>query len=108
MSNPHELEEEEFTTQFNGRTLQRIFAQVKPYWPMLVGFVLLIAVAAFLDSLFTYMSKLLIDDGIVAGDRNAVTRIIAIYGSLIVVQSLTVFGFIYITGLLGERVGDRA
>lgn len=104
MSNLHEFEEEEFTTQFNGRTLQRIFSQVKPYWPTLLGFVLLIAAAAFLDSLFTYMSKLLIDEGIVARDPAAVRRIIAIYGSLIVVQAATVFGFIYMTGILGERV----
>ena len=68
MSNPHEFEEEEFTTQFNGATLRRIFAQTKPHWRMLVGFIVLIAVAAFLDSLFTYLSKLLIDQGIVARD----------------------------------------
>jgi ATP-binding cassette subfamily B protein len=104
VSNPNEFEEEEFSTQFNGHTLQRILAQTKPHWPMLVGFVLLIAVAAFLDSLFTYMSKLLIDEGIVAGDRAAITRIITIYASLIVVQACTVFGFIYMTGLLGERI----
>jgi ATP-binding cassette subfamily B protein len=104
VSNPHELEEEEFTTQFNGRTLQRILAQANLHWPMLVGFVALIAAAAFLDSLFTYMSKLLIDDGIVAGDRAAVTRIITWYAGLIVIQAITVFGFIYMTGLLGERV----
>ena len=104
MSNPHELEEEEFTTQINGHTLQRILAQTWSHKEMLVGFVILIAVAAFLDSLFTYMSKLLIDDGIVAGDRDAIVRIITIYGALIVVQSATVFGFIYMTGLLGERI----
>lgn len=104
MSNPHELEEEEFTTQINGRTLQRILEQTWTHWQMLVAFVILIAVAAFLDSLFTYMSKLLIDDGIVAGNRDAIVRIITIYGALIVVQSATVFGFIYITGLLGERI----
>lgn len=104
MSNPHELEEEEFTTQINGRTLQRILAQTWAHWQMLVGFVILIAIAAFLDSYFTYMSKLLIDDGIVAGDRDAIIRIITIYGALIVVQSATVFGFIYMTGLLGERI----
>jgi ATP-binding cassette, subfamily B, bacterial len=104
VSNPLEFEEEEFTTQFNGRTLQRILAQTKPHWPLLVGFVLLIAVAAFLDSLFTYMSKLLIDEGIIAGDRAAIFRIIAIYGALIIVQAATVFGFIYMTGILGERI----
>jgi ATP-binding cassette subfamily B protein len=71
---------------------------------MLVGLVVLIAAAAFLDSLFTYMSKRLIDEGIVARNREAITNIILLYGSLIVVQSLTVFGFIYLTGLLGERI----
>ena len=104
MSNPHELEEEEFSTQFNGRTLQRILVQTKPHWRLLVGFVALIAMAAFLDSLFTYMSKLLIDNGIVARDRDAAVRIITIYGALVVVQAGTVFGFIYMTGLLGERI----
>lgn len=104
MSNPQEFEEEEFTTQFNGHTLRRILAQVKPHWKMVGAFVTLIAIAAFLDSLFTYMSKLLIDEGIMAGDRDAVFRIIAIYGSLCVIQAVTVFGFIYLTGLLGERV----
>jgi len=104
VSNPQEFEEEEFTTQFNGHTLARILAQVKPYWRMVIAFVALIAVAAFLDSTFTYMSKLLIDEGIVAGDRNAVTRIIGIYATLCVVQAVIVFGFIYMTGLLGERV----
>ena len=53
MSQPHEFEEEEFTTQFNGEIIRRIFDQIKPHWRYLVGFVSLIGVAAFLDSLFT-------------------------------------------------------
>lgn len=104
MSNPNEFEEEEFNTQLNGRTLQRILAQTKPHWKLLVTFLLLIALAAFLDSLFTYMSKLLIDDGIIARDPAAVRRIITIYGALVVVQAGSVFGFIYITSLLGEKI----
>lgn len=104
MSDPIEFEEEEFDTQFNGQTLRRILGLTKPHWPYLVGFVVLIAGAAFLDSYFTYLSKLIIDDGIVARDRAALTRTLTIYGSLIVVQALTVFGFIYFTGILGERI----
>jgi ATP-binding cassette subfamily B protein len=104
VSNPHEFEEEEFSTQFNGRTVRRILAQTYPHWPYLVGFITLIAAAAFLDSLFTYMSKLIIDDGIIAGDQAALTRILTIYGGLIIVQAVAVFGFIYLTGILGERV----
>ncbi|MCC6170027.1 MAG: ABC transporter ATP-binding protein [Caldilineaceae bacterium] len=104
MSDPIEFEEEEFDTQFNGQTLRRILGLTKPHWPYLVGFVVLIAGAAFLDSYFTYLSKLIIDDGIVARDRAALTHTLTIYGSLIVVQALTVFGFIYFTGILGERI----
>lgn len=104
MSDPIEFEEEEFDTQFNGQTLRRILGLTKPHWPYLAGFVVLIAGAAFLDSYFTYLSKLIIDDGIVARDRAALTRTLTIYGSLIVVQALTVFGFIYFTGILGERI----
>lgn len=104
MSNPTEFEEEEFTTQFNGHTLKRIIAQTNPHRPLLIGFLSMIALAALLDSLFTYMSKLLIDEGIVARNPDAIIRILTIYGGLVIVQALTVFGFIYLTGILGERV----
>ncbi len=100
----YEFHEEEFSTQFNGRTLLRILAQVKPYWPMLVGFLLLITLVSGLDSYFTFLSKRIIDEGILAQDREALREIVTIYGSLVVVQALGVFGFIYLTGILGERV----
>ncbi len=104
MSNPHEFEEEEFSTQFNGATLRRILAQTKPYWRMMAGFMTLIAIAAMMDSVFTYLSKLLIDEGIVARDLVAMRRILTYYGGLIVVQACSVFGFIYLTGKLGELI----
>jgi ATP-binding cassette subfamily B protein len=50
------------------------------------------------------LSKLLIDEGIVAGSTAAMRRILTIYGSLIVVQAIAVFGFIYLTAKLGELV----
>ncbi len=104
MSQLIEFEEEEFTTQFNGQTIRRILAQTRPHWPFLVGFLSLIALASFLDSYFTFLSKRIIDEGIVAQDRAALYRIVTIYGSLLAVQALSVFGFIYLTGLLGERI----
>ena len=97
-------EEEEFTTQFNGRTLLRILAQVKPYWPWVVGFLLTIALVSALDSYFTFLSKRIVDEGILSNDRAALMRIVTIYGLLIFVQALMVFGFIYLAGVLGERV----
>ena len=100
----HEFHEEEFSTQFNGRTLLRILAQVKPYWPKLLGFLLVISLVSGLDSYFTFLSKRIIDEGILAQDREALMRIVTTYGSLILVQAIGVFGFIYLTGILGEQV----
>ncbi len=98
------FEEEEFNTQFNGATLKRIFGLVKPHWRWVVGFVLLIAVVAVLDSVFTFISKLIIDEGIVAKNPERLKELILLYGGLTVIQSAGVFGFIYLTGILGERV----
>ncbi len=99
-----EFEEEEFTTEFNGRTVLRILAQTKPHWPWLVGFLLSIAFVSLLDSYFTYLSKQIVDEGILAGNRAALTRIVTTYGLLIVVSSVGVFGFIFLAGILGERI----
>jgi ATP-binding cassette subfamily B protein len=102
---PHyEFEEEEFTSQFNGRTVLRILAQTKPHWKWVVGFMLTIGVVSALDSFFTFLSMQIIDKGIVAGDTGALVRIVTVYGVLIVVQALNVFGFIFLAGVLGERV----
>ncbi|MEZ4868008.1 MAG: ABC transporter ATP-binding protein [Caldilineaceae bacterium] len=99
-----EFEEEEFTTQFNGQTILRIIQQLRPYWPWVIGFLGAVGLVAFVESYFTYLSKRIIDEGIVAQDINALWRIFTIYGALILVQAACVFTFIYVTGLLGERV----
>jgi ATP-binding cassette, subfamily B, bacterial len=101
---PITFEEEEFTTQFSGRTAWRILAQTKPHWKWLVGFVVAIAVTSTLDSYFTFLGKRIIDEGIVARDSGALVGILIIYASLMVVQSISVFSFIYLAGVLGERI----
>ena len=64
-----QFEEEEFTTQFNGRVVARIFEQARPYWTWVVGFLSMIALCSVLDAYFTFVSKQIIDEGILAGDR---------------------------------------
>jgi ATP-binding cassette, subfamily B, bacterial len=98
------FEEEEFSSQFNGRTVLRILSQVKPYWVWVAGFLITVAITAFLDATFTYLSKLLIDNGIVPGDREAVYQILIYYLILILVQAASFFSIIYLTGMLGERI----
>lgn len=99
-----EFEEEEFTTQFNGQTVLRILSQVKSHWTWVVGFLVMIALTSVIDSYFTYLGKRIIDDGILAENKQVLVNIFVIYGILILVQSAFVFCFIYLAGLLGERV----
>ncbi len=99
-----EFEEEEFTTQFNGRTLQRIIGLTRPHWLWVVGFILSILIVSAMDSYFTFLSKRIMDEGIIAGDREMLIRITMTYGALLLVQAVFVFGFIFLSSVLGERI----
>lgn len=100
----YQFEEEEFSTLFNGQTLVRILKRIKPHRKWLVGFLLAVASVSFLDSYFTFLSKRIIDEGILASNKPALMQLILQYGSLIVVQALCVFCAIYLVGILGERI----
>ena len=104
MSDQFEFQEEEFDTQFNGQIFLRIMAQAKPHWPMLVGFLAAIAWVAGMDSVFTFISKTIIDEGIIAQNKDRLFQLVTTYGLLILVQSVGVFVFIYLAGILGERI----
>jgi len=56
------------------------------------------------DSYFTFLGKLIIDEGIVAQDMPRLTQLLTRYGALAAFQAAMVFGFIYLTGVLGHRV----
>ncbi|MGE5224060.1 MAG: ABC transporter ATP-binding protein [Omnitrophica WOR_2 bacterium] len=98
------FEEEEFETQFNGKTLLRIAGQLKPYWKRVTIFLLSILVTSVIDSYFTFLSKRIIDEGIVAGNMAALWNIVKIYAAMVLGQAGLVFSFIYNVGMLGERV----
>lgn len=98
------FEEEEFSTQFNGQTVLRILAQTSPYWRWVVGFLVTAVVVSFLDGYFTFLSKRIIDEGIVARNKTALIQITIQYGLLQILQAGLVFLFIYLVGVLGERV----
>ncbi|MBN1581610.1 MAG: ABC transporter ATP-binding protein [Anaerolineae bacterium] len=100
----HYFEEEEFTTTFNGRVVARILKQAKPYWHWVLGFILLIALCSVLDSFFTFQSKRIIDEGIMTGNRARLMQLVTVYGIVVVIQAIAVFGFIYFAGVLGERI----
>lgn len=98
------FEEEEFNTKINGKTFSRILQLVVPHKKWVIGFMVTIAVVAGLDAVSTYLSKLIIDNGIMVGNKQALVGIMIMYAALILVQSGSVFLFIYLAGILGERI----
>jgi ATP-binding cassette subfamily B protein len=99
------FEEEDFQqTKVSRNTLLRILSQVRPYKWWVVGFVVAVGAVSALESVFTYLIKLIIDLGIVPGDRTALEQLLTTYGLLYIVFAALVFAFIYLAGVLGERV----
>ena len=99
-----ELEEEEYTSPLTMPVFKRIVGLLKPHWRWVVGFLVTIALVSAQDSLFTYLNKMIIDQGIVPKDIARVLHLAMLYGGLQVVQAVMVFGFVYLAGVLGERV----
>jgi len=99
-----ELEEEEFTSQLTTPVLIRIGGLLKPHWKWVLGFLITIALTSALDAYFTYLNKQFIDQGIMLKDAARVMHLAAIYGGFILIQSAAVFTFIYLAGVLGERI----
>jgi ATP-binding cassette subfamily B protein len=99
-----QFKEEEFTGKLSGEVFGRILSLLKPYWVRVIGFLLTVIVVSVLDAYFTYLSKQIVDQGILTGDREMLYRILIRYGSLILVQSASIFGFVYLVGVLGERI----
>lgn len=99
-----ELEEEEYTSPLTMPVFKRIVGLLKPHWRWVVGFLVTIALVSTQDSLFTYLNKMIIDQGIVQKDIARVLHLAMLYGGLQVVQAVMVFSFVYLAGVLGERV----
>lgn len=98
------FEEEDFQAQFNGKTLLRIAEQVKPHWKWVVGFMVSVGAVSALESYFTYLTKRIIDEGILANNREVLVQILTLYGLLMIVFAVCVWVFIYLAGVLGQRV----
>jgi ATP-binding cassette subfamily B protein len=100
----YEFEEEDYSSSVSGRTLRRIMSLTLPHRRWLVGFVLLVTVVSFQDSIFSYLKKEIIDLGITPADVPALLHVMGIYAAMAATQAAGVFGFIYLAGILGERL----
>ena len=104
MSDDFGFEEEEFKTQFNGHTLLRILAQLRPHWKWVIGFVSAIGLVSIEEAYFKILGMRIIDDGIVANNKDALYAAVTEYAVLWVFLVIFVFAFIFLCGVLGQRV----
>ena len=99
-----EVEEEEYAAPLTAPIFKRILGLLRPHWQWVVGFIITIALTSMMDSMFTYINKDIIDNGIVAKNIGTLWRLAGLYGILQLIQSAMVFIFIYLAGVLGERI----
>ena len=97
-------EEEYQDTKISAGTMRRIFGLAKPHRKWVLTFLVMIAFTSIFDSFFTYLGKQFIDEGIMAKDQLMMLRIMGFYIGLVLVQSACVFTFIFLAGVLGERI----
>jgi ATP-binding cassette subfamily B protein len=99
-----DFHEEDFTSRFSGKTVGRLLKLLVPHWRNALAFLVLIGVVSFQDALFTFLTKLILDEGLFAHDMARFWTLMGVYGGVAVTQAFMVFGFIVSAGFLGERV----
>jgi ATP-binding cassette subfamily B protein len=86
------------------RLLPRMLGCIGKYPLFTWGFLVLVVLIAVQDSVYTYISKLIIDEGIIAHNISRLYTLVGFYAGMAVLQAVGVFSLIYIAGVLGEKV----
>jgi len=104
MSDDIRFEEEEFTSQFNGGTVMRILGWVRPHWKWVLGFMVSIGIVSIIEAYFRVVTMNMIDDALIPRDGDRLRELLIELGVLHVLLVVFVFAFIYLCGVLGQRV----
>jgi ATP-binding cassette subfamily B protein len=99
-----EIEEEEYTSNLTAPVFRRIVGLMKPHMNWVIGFFVTIALTSITDATLTFINKGFVDQGISLKEPAALMHLATIYGSIILFQAITVFTFVYLAGVLGERI----
>lgn len=90
--------------KFKNKTLNTMVKFLLPY-KFQVGILILFMIGvAVIDGLFPYLNKLAIDDFIVPNKYEGINRFIFYYVSLIILQVINVYAFIYVAGYIKNKV----
>ena len=89
------FKEETFEGKINKRLLVRLAGLVKSDYFLLGSFLFFIILTSVLESFDTYILKIVVDEGIIGLNKDALFNNLMLYGIVLVLLSGTVFGFIY-------------
>lgn len=98
------FEEEEFSSQINGGTVFRLIKQLRPYWRAVAVFLACAFGVSLLEAYFTLLTKQIVDDGIIANNPDILLGLVMQWVVLMLFFAAMVFTFIYVCGILGQRV----
>lgn len=87
-----------------GKIFLRIFSFMKPYWGLMFIFLVAVILTSVMDAYITYMTKRIIDEGILSGNISILLNILYQYGALVIFEAGTVFTFVYLVSIVGEKV----
>ena len=87
-----------------GKIFLRIFKFMKPHWGLMSIFLIAVILTSIMDAYITYLTKRIIDEGILSGQVKVLLDILKQYGALILFEACTVFSFVYVVSIVGEKV----
>lgn len=104
MSDEIRFEENEYVSQNNSGTLIRILASIRPHWKWAVGFLVAISLVSFIEAYFNIVSMRIIDEALIPRNTERLLELVGLYAVLHVVFVISIFVFIALCGVLGQRV----
>jgi len=98
------LENRVFTGAFKGQTFKRILKETSGHKKLLAGFLFFILLTAFIDAFSTYLTQFIVDEGILPRNAAMVWRFSSYQIMCFGVNALSILGFIYCAGRMGQHI----
>lgn len=89
---------------YDRRLFRRLLQYGRPYWSLILAAVLMIIVAAILETVGPYLTRIAVDKYIVPGDYDGLKMIIILYVSVLVGNFLIRYLQILLTQFVGQKI----
>ncbi|MBN1449263.1 MAG: ABC transporter ATP-binding protein, partial [Bacteroidetes bacterium] len=97
-------EDEVLGKAYDSRLMKRLLQFARPYWPHVVGAILLTVLISALSPVRPYLTKLAVDDYITVGDKSGLLLIAALLFGTLILQGVTQYVMMYWTQWIGQRI----